>query len=65
MKSKIPIHFPYRTLLKKQRPVHTQEDLFSHRHPKMPLSQRAKIFAPFDALKGYRDRLKEVDHKMK
>ena len=25
--------------------------------PKMPIKERAKIFAPFDALKGFRERL--------
>lgn len=29
------------------------DELFLRRHPRMPLSQRAKIFAPFAALEGY------------
>lgn len=28
---------------------------------KMPISERAKIFAPFDALKGFREMLKEQE----
>ncbi len=28
---------------------------------KMPISQRAKIFMPFDALKGFKDALKEKE----
>ncbi len=35
-----------------QRPVHNG-DAFSKRHPKMPHGQRAKLFAPFDALSGF------------
>ena len=27
-------------------------------HPRMPLSERAKIFSPFDPLKGFRDELR-------
>lgn len=29
------------------------DELFLRRHPRMPLSQRAKIFSPFAALEGY------------
>ena len=29
--------------------------------PKMPIKERAKIFAPFDALKGFREMLVEVE----
>ena len=28
-----------------------------HNHPRMPMSNRAKIFSPFAALRGYEDRL--------
>ena len=27
-------------------------------HPRMPLEERAKIFMPFDPLKGFRDELR-------
>ena len=30
-----------------------RDELFLRRHPRMPLSQRAKIFSPFAALAGY------------
>lgn len=30
-------------------------------HPRMPLSQRAKIFIPFDPLKGYQEALREKE----
>ena len=31
--------------------------------PRMPLSQRAKIFIPFDPLKGYQDALREKERQ--
>ena len=31
--------------------------------PRMPLSQRAKIFIPFDPLKGYQDALREKEQE--
>ncbi len=37
------------------RPQHATYDEFSLRHPKMPLGQRAKIFAPFAALTGFEE----------
>ncbi len=43
---------PYRDLYDKQRPTH-DDDAFSRRHPKMPVAKRAKIFLPFDALRGF------------
>ena len=42
----------YQAIRKMQRPVHNG-DAFSKRHPKMPRGQRAKLFAPFDALSGF------------
>ena len=42
----------YEKLKGLQRPAH-DGDAFSLRHPKMPLSRRAKIFQPFDALRGF------------
>ncbi len=35
------------------RPQHALWDDFSVRHPKMPPERRAKIFSPFDALRGF------------
>jgi hypothetical protein len=34
------------------------------KHPKMPMSERAKIFQPFDPLKGYREMLRERELRM-
>ena len=31
--------------------------------PRMPLSQRAKIFIPFDPLRGYQDALREKERE--
>ena len=33
--------------------MHNKGDDFYIKHPPMDLSRRAKIFSPFDALKGY------------
>ena len=49
--------FRYRNVLEKGKPVHDKNDSFSIRHPAMDLSRRAKIFNPFDALKGFNDEL--------
>ena len=45
----------YRAALERGRPSHARCDDFSLRHPPMPLSQRAKIFSPFAALKGFEE----------
>ena len=37
------------------RPQHEKTDAFSIRHPPMPPGRWAKIFSPFDALKGFHD----------
>jgi len=53
LKEKAPAAEPgYGDLLVKQRPSHAG-DAFSRRHPKMPRSNRAKLFAPFAALTGF------------
>lgn len=51
----MPADFRYRNICLAGRPIHKKNDLFFHRHPAMGLDQRAKIFAPFDALKGFSD----------
>lgn len=48
-------NFKYQKVIDNGRPRHDPLDPFSIRHPPMPLSRRAKIFAPFDALKGYKE----------
>ena len=39
----------------RQRPAHVPHDEFSLRHPKMKPCQRAKIFSPFAALRGFEE----------
>ncbi len=45
----------YRGAFHRERPQHGPRDEFSIRHPKMPLSRRAKIFSPFAALTGFEE----------
>ena len=47
----------YADILDKSRPQ-TEQSL--RRHPRMPIQNRAKIFAPFAALRGYEDKLDET-----
>lgn len=49
----MPKDFRYVEIFKGGRPQHQRLDEFSIRHPSMDASRRAKIFAPFDALKGF------------
>ena len=49
----IPPGFPYLDVLQKGRPLHEKTDPFRIRHPSMDTGRRAKIFAPFDALRGF------------
>lgn len=49
----IPADFKYMDVLQKGKPKHERFDEFSVRHPKMDCRKRAKIFAPFDALRGF------------
>ena len=53
--------FPYKSVYEKGKPVHDKYDSFSVRHPAMDLSRRAKIFSPFDALKGFGDELARTE----
>ena len=59
----LPSSFKYKTVFEKGKPVHEKYDSFSIRHPAMDLSRRAKIFAPFDALKGFDEAIsaKEIE----
>ena len=51
--------YEYNDIIDKQRPVHVGDD-FEARHPKMSRENRAKIFAPFAALKGYEEAIDET-----
>ena len=49
----MPQDFRYREVFRKGRPRHERLDPFSLKHPKMEIGRRAKIFLPFDALRGF------------
>ena len=59
--------FRYASVIRKGKPIHSKFDDFSVRHPAMPLEKRAKIFSPFDALKGFNEAIasKEVHYAEK
>ena len=61
---KMPVNFKYREAYMKGRPRHDRLDPFSIRHPKMDVGRRAKIFASFDALKGFDEALAETAQGM-
>ena len=49
----MPAGFQYSEVFLKGKPRHEQYDNFLVRHPRMDVGKRAKIFAPFDALRGF------------
>ena len=49
----MPEDFSYREVFRKGKPQHDRGSLFRARHPQMEAGRRAKIFAPFDALRGF------------
>ena len=51
----MPEGFRYENVFRQGRPRHDRYDPFRIRHPKMDVGHRAKIFAPFDALKGFHE----------
>ena len=51
--------YKYNDIIDKNRPVHDGDE-FEARHPKMPREARAKIFAPFAALKGYEEAIDDT-----
>ena len=53
------INRTYRSALSRGRPKHERCDEFSLRHPPMDPGQRAKIFSPFSALKGFEEAIDE------
>jgi len=58
----VPLNFKYMDVFLKGRPQHEKFDAFWRKHPTMDTGHRAKIFAPFDALKGFDENIssKEV-----
>ena len=61
----MPEGFKYREVFLKGRPVHDRHSSFYAKHPPMPPSRWAKIFSPFDALKGFSDMVasSELQHE--
>lgn len=53
----MPTQFRYQEVLQRGRPRHDRWDAFSLRHPPMPPAHWAKIFSPFDALRGFGEAL--------
>lgn len=49
----MPPDFKYLDVYQKGKPTHDRYDSFSVKHPSMDPGRRAKIFAPFDALRGF------------
>lgn len=60
----MPANFRYKDVALRGRPEHKGWDAFSIKHPPMPASRWAKIFSPFDALKGFSEAVssKEVQY---
>ena len=50
----------YEDIIDMNRPAH-HNDLFSRRHPRMSQLNRAKIFAPFAALVGFDERVRQKE----
>ena len=48
-----PRNFRYREVFLRGKPKHDKSDGFWARHPEMDTGKRAKLFAPFAALKGF------------
>jgi len=49
----MPADFKYKSVFLHGKTQHEAEDPFRIRHPIMPCSRRAKLFSPFDALRGF------------
>ena len=62
-----PIEFRYSETLRSGKPDHKKFDDFYRKHPFMDVSKRAKIFAPFSALKGFYEAIsdKEIQYHPK
>lgn len=63
----MPANFQYKDVFLKGYPQHEKYDSFRMKHPAMDCGKRAKIFSPFDALKGFDEAVaaKEVLYEYK
>ena len=57
----MPAGFRYREILLKGKPKQDKTAAFRIRHPSMDVGRRAKIFAPFDALRGFNEAVASKD----
>lgn len=57
----MPEGFRYQEIVRRGKPRHPIDDSFWQRHPQMKPEKRAKIFSPFDALKGLREEMESVE----
>lgn len=57
----MPVNFRYREVFLRGKPRHDRCDPFRIRHPSMDRRKRAKIFAPFDALRGFSEAVASKD----
>ena len=57
----MPSDFKYKAVYEQCRPQLNGWDSFRIKHPPMPASRWAKIFAPFDALKGFDEAIAEQE----
>ncbi len=57
----MPADFRYREVFLKGKPLHDCYDPFRIRHPSMDRRRRAKIFSPFDALRGFNEAVTAKD----
>ena len=57
----MPAAFKYMDVLRRGKPRHEKFDSFWRKHPPMEPGRWAKIFAPFDALEGFDERISEKE----
>lgn len=57
----MPPGFRYREIYAHGKPDHPGTDPFRAKHPGMDVGKRAKIFAPFDALRGFGEALLSIE----
>lgn len=58
-----PEGFQYQEIFLLGRPRHPENDVFRYRHPVMEAGHRAKIFSPFDALKGFDEAIRAQEDR--
>lgn len=54
-KMPMPAGFRYKEIFLRGKPYHSKTDEVRIQHPNMDVGKRAKIFAPFDALRGFNE----------